>query len=61
MDGKNPWHCWISNEKGKTIHSLFKKLKVDRELFTELNKIVSDYKPSTKSGIFSYYNPRVSN
>ena len=48
MDGKNPWHCWISNEKGKTIHSLFKKLKVDRELFTELNKIVSDYKPSTK-------------
>ena len=37
LDGKNPWHCWISNEKGKTIYSLFKKLNVDKHLFDELN------------------------
>ena len=26
-EGDNPWHCWISDEKGKTIRSLFKKEK----------------------------------
>jgi DNA primase len=40
VNGKNPWHCWISNEKGKTIYSLFKKLNVDKTLFDELNTII---------------------
>jgi DNA primase len=44
LDGKNPWHCWISNEKGKTIYSLFKKLNVDKHLFDELNSIVDTSK-----------------
>ena len=22
--GHNPWHCWISDEKGRTIKTLFK-------------------------------------
>src|SRR5210317_2229228 len=37
----NPWHCWISDEKGKTIRSLFKKLKVSKEVWEEHNSIFS--------------------
>lgn len=37
---QNFWHCWVSNEKGGTIHSLFKKLKVDRHYYESLNKII---------------------
>lgn len=40
VNGKNPWHCWVSNEKGKTIYSLFKKLKVDKKFYDELNDCV---------------------
>jgi DNA primase len=40
VEGKNPWHCWISNEKGKTIYSLFKKIKVDKKILSELNDCV---------------------
>ena len=38
-DGLNPWHCWISDEKGKTIKSLFKKLKVSKDVWDEHNAI----------------------
>lgn len=34
------WHCWVSNEKGRTIHSLFKKIKVDEYYISELNKLL---------------------
>lgn len=44
IDGKNPWHCWISNARGKTIYTLFKKLKVQRSFFDELNSIVENSK-----------------
>lgn len=37
VNGKNPWHCWISNERGRTIHSLFFKLKVNKDILDELN------------------------
>ena len=40
-EGKNPWHCWISDEKGKSIRSLFKKLKVSKEVWEEHNSIFS--------------------
>ena len=40
-EGKNPWHCWISEEKGKSIRSLFKKLKVSKEVWEEHNSIFS--------------------
>ena len=23
-DGKNPWHCWISDEKGRSIKTLLR-------------------------------------
>ena len=37
--GDNPWHCWISDEKGKTIKSLFKKLRVSKSTWDEYNSI----------------------
>ena len=39
--GDNPWHCWISDEKGKTIKSLFKKLRVSKSTWDEYNSIFS--------------------
>jgi len=40
-NGNNPWHCWISDEKGKSIRSLFRKLKVSKEIWDEHNSIFS--------------------
>jgi len=40
-DGSNPWHCWISDEKGKSIRSLFRKLKVSKDVWDEHNSIFS--------------------
>lgn len=37
--GNNPWHCWISDEKGRTIKSLFKKLRVSKSTWDEYNAI----------------------
>lgn len=37
--GYNPWHCWISEEKGKTIKSLFRKLKVSKSVWDEYSAI----------------------
>ena len=39
-NGENPWHCWVSNAKGRSIVSLFKKLKVGRQYQEDLNKIL---------------------
>ena len=39
--GENPWHCWVSDEKGKTIRSLFRKLKVSKDVWEEHNSIFS--------------------
>ena len=38
--GENPWHCWISDQKGRSIHSLFKQLNLPRERFEELERII---------------------
>jgi DNA primase len=39
-DGENPWHCWISDNKGRTIASLFKQLKQPKERFEQLARII---------------------
>ena len=39
--GNNPWHCWISDEKGRTIKTLFKKLRVSKSTWDEYNAIFS--------------------
>lgn len=42
---ENPWHCWVCNEKGKTLSSLFKKIKAPSHKITELNTFI---KPGKK-------------
>jgi len=39
-EGQNPWHCWISDKKGRTIASLFKQLNLPKERFDQLNRII---------------------
>jgi ribosomal protein L37AE/L43A len=34
------WHCWVCNSCGRSIRSLFYKLKVKESYFDELYKIV---------------------
>ena len=38
--GYNPWHCWVCNTKGKTVKTLFNKVKASSEKFLELSKLV---------------------
>jgi len=42
---ENPWHWWVCGEKGKTLISLFKKLKAPSSKIQELNSLI---KPGTK-------------
>ena len=44
-NGENPWHCWVSNAKGRDIISLFKKIKVADLMGNIVNKVKS-IKPS---------------
>jgi len=37
---ENPWHCWACDAKGKTISSLFKTIKVEKNKYSELNFIL---------------------
>jgi hypothetical protein len=37
------WNCWICHTSGKSIRSLFKKLRVNSIHFAELYKIVGEY------------------
>lgn len=37
---ENPWHCWACDAKGKTMASLFKAVKADKEKYSELNSIL---------------------
>ena len=39
-NGENPWHCWVSNAKGRSIVSLFKKVKAGKQYLEDLNKIL---------------------
>jgi DNA primase len=39
------WHCWVCHAAGKSIRSLFRKLKVTPLYYTELYKITGDFKP----------------
>lgn len=42
---ENPWHCWVCGEKGKTLLSLFKKIKAPTNKIQELNLLI---KPGSK-------------
>ena len=43
-NGENPWHCWISDKKGRTISSLFKQMGLSKERFEQLAKIIESSK-----------------
>lgn len=34
------WHCWVCNAKGRTIHGLFRKMRVDENLSGRLQKVL---------------------
>ena len=34
------WHCWVSNQGGYSLYSLFKKINADSRYFSELKDIV---------------------
>ncbi len=39
-NGENPWHCWISDKKGRSISSLFKQLNLPKQNFEQLSRII---------------------
>jgi hypothetical protein len=43
-NGENPWHCWISDKKGRSIASLFKQLNLPKERFEQLERIIESTK-----------------
>lgn len=49
--GENPWHCWISDKKGRTISSLFKQMGLSKEWFEQLSKIIESarYRNTTET------------
>lgn len=48
-NGNYTWHCWISDTRGKSIYSLFRKLNVPKNRIEELDKILDKirYRPVT--------------
>jgi DNA primase len=45
------WHCWISNQGGHSLYSLFKKVNADTRYFSELRDIV--FIPTNKNEVES--------
>jgi len=46
--GDNPWHCWISDKKGRSIKSLFTQLNLPKEKFEQLSKIIQSSRYNTQ-------------
>ena len=42
------WHCWVCNVKGRKVVQLFKKLKVSKQILSQLYDIVDEYVPYKK-------------
>ena len=45
------WHCWVSNQGGHSLYSLFKKVNADSKYFSELKDIV--FIPTKKNEVES--------
>ncbi len=43
-DGQNAWHCWISDNKGRSINSLFRQMNLGKQYFEQLSKIIQSAK-----------------
>jgi len=50
-NGENPWHCWISDKKGRSIVSLFKQLNLSKDKFDQLSRIIDVAKYRTNTPI----------
>lgn len=37
---ENLWHCWVCDAKGKSLFGLFKRIKVSKEKYTQLEEIL---------------------
>ena len=48
-NGENPWHCWISDKKGRSITSLFKQLNLSKDKFDQLARIIDVAKYRTNT------------
>jgi hypothetical protein len=48
-NGENPWHCWISDKKGRSIVSLFKQLNLSKDKFDQLSRIIDVAKYRTNT------------
>ena len=42
------WHCWVCNAAGRKIHTLFRKLTVDRSKFVRLAELIEDVQIKSK-------------
>lgn len=38
------WHCWISDQKGRSFYSLLKKIKSDKNTFERVAELINDSK-----------------
>lgn len=49
-NGNYTWHCWITDKKGKSIHTLFRQLNLPKERIEQLNRIIESgrYRTSNK-------------
>jgi DNA primase len=49
-NGNYTWHCWITDKKGKSIHTLFNQLNLPKQRFEQLNRIIEStrYRVDTK-------------
>lgn len=41
---RNPWHCWVSDKKGKSLYSLFAQVKAPSHAIEELRTILGESK-----------------
>jgi len=47
-EGQNKWHCWVCHKRGKTIYSLFKQVKANKDKINEASKIIKSSNVSIK-------------
>ena len=50
-EGRNPWHCWVCDQKGTSIHSLFKKVKASSDQMDKLHSLIKSSNTYTPSNI----------
>lgn len=43
------WHCWVCNTKGRSLFTLFKRLSVSDQYFSELKSLIGETKYITYS------------